>query len=86
MKDSFWLGILVGMLAPILAYVLSDHTDIQISYFVDKPIAIYVIAALINLIVVRFTYRAGKESFAKGMVFITFVAMLILIIATKLKV
>lgn len=85
MKDSFWLGILVGTLAPILAYLLSTYMDLQTGYFVDKPNAMYVIAALVNLIVVRFTYRRGKISFARGVVFITFVAMLVLLISTRWK-
>lgn len=86
MKDSFWAGGAIGALAPILAYVLSNYTSIQTNYFSDKPIALYVIAALINLIIVRFTYRAGKESLAKGIVFVTFIAMLVLVIAVKIKV
>lgn len=86
MKDSFWLGGLFGTLAPIVAYVMSNYTTIQTNFFTDKPIAMYVVAALVNLIIIRFTYRAGKESFAKGIVFITFVAMLVLVITVKLKV
>ncbi|WP_164110043.1 MULTISPECIES: hypothetical protein [Sphingobacterium] len=86
MKDSFWLGGLVGVAAPALAYILSNYTSLQTSFFVDKPIAIYVIAALINLITVRFTYRGGKETFAKGIIFVTFIAMLILVVTAKLKI
>ncbi len=86
MRDSFWSGGAIGALAPILAYVLSNYTGIQASYFSDKPIALYVIAALINLIIVRFTYRAGKESLAKAIVFVTFIAMLVLVIVAKIKV
>lgn len=86
MKNSFWIGGLVGTAAPILAYVLSNFTKIQGDFFTDKPIALYVMAAFINLVIVRFTYRSGKESFAKGMIFITFVAMLVLVIVTRLKV
>lgn len=86
MKDSFWFGGLTAVIAPILAYLLSNYTSLQTSFFADKPIAIYVIAALVNLITVRFTYRAGKESFAKGMIFVTFVAMLVLIVTTKMKI
>lgn len=86
MKDSFWLGGLAGVVAPMLAYIISNYTSLQTFFFADKPIAIYVIAALINLIIVRFTYRGGKESFAKGMIFVTFVAMLVLVVTTKLKI
>lgn len=85
-KDSFFIGTGIGLIAPILAYLAMTYTTLQQSFFADKPIALYVIAALINLIIVRFTYRAGKESVAKGVVLITFLVMILLIILTKLKV
>ena len=85
-KDSFILGTLIGAVAPIVAYLLSTFSSLQQSIFPDKPIAMYVFAAVINLIVVRFTYRAGYEKLAKGIVLITFLAMILLIFGTKLKV
>lgn len=86
MKDSFWKGGLVGIIAPILAYILTEYTAIQQSFFDEKPIAIYVIAAVINLVLVRFSFRAGHESFAKGIVLVTFIAMLILLVISRFKV
>lgn len=86
MKDSLLLGIAAGIILPLTAFLLQMYTNLQESLFVDKPIALYVIAAAINLIIVRFTYRAGKESFAKGIILITFIAMLVLIFGTKIKV
>ena len=85
-KKSFLLGSLLGVIAPILAYLLIGYTSIQQSLFSDKPIALYVIAAVINVVIFRFAYRAGQESFAKGILLITFIAMLSLIFLTKLKV
>lgn len=86
MKDSFWKGSLAGIILPLLAYILTLYTPVQSSFFADKPIALYVIAAMVNLIIVRFSFRAGKESFAKGIVLITFVAMLLLLVVSRFKV
>lgn len=70
---------------PGLAYILTIYTSIQHNLFEEKPIAVYVIAAMINLIIVRISFRSGKESFAKGIVLITFVAMLLLITISRFK-
>ena len=83
---SLLVGALVGLVTPVLAYIISNYTTLQQSLFSDKPIAFYVIAAVINLVIVRFTFRAGQDKFAKGIVLITFLSMLVLIFATKLKV
>lgn len=85
-KDSIFQGILIGLIAPALAYVATTYTTIQQNLFSEKPIALYVIAALINLIIVRFTYRAGKESLAKGIVLATFLAMITYILVIRFNV
>lgn len=86
MKNSLLMGVLLGAIVPILAFVLTRYTGLQSSFFSDKPIAIYVIAAVINLMLFRFSYRAGKDVFARGVLLITFVAMIVLIFGTKLTV
>lgn len=85
-KDSSVLGFFVGLIAPIMAYVMQTYSTVQQSLFVDKPIALYVIAAVINLIIIRFSFTGGKEQFGKGVVLSTFIAMLVLIFVTKLKI
>jgi len=85
-KDSLLAGVIIGAIAPLVAYLAMTYTTFQQSFFQDKPIALYVIAAVINLIIIRFAYRADNTSTAKGVVLITFLAMLILIFIMKLKV
>lgn len=86
MKNSLPLGLLIGLFFPLIAYLLTKYTEVQTSYFVDKPIAIYVMAAVVNIGIFRFSYRAGKDRFAKGVLIITFIAMLLLVFGTGLKV
>ncbi|WP_159637182.1 hypothetical protein [Sphingobacterium composti Ten et al. 2007 non Yoo et al. 2007] len=85
-QNSIFTGVILGSIAPLAAYLMMTYTSFQQQFFAEKPIALYVIATVINLIIVRFAYRGGKESLAKGIVLITFVAMLVLIFVTKLKV
>lgn len=86
MKNSLPLGVLIGVIFPLIAYFLTEHTSLQTSFFLEKPIAIYVMAAVVNLGIFRFSYRAGKDAFARGILLITFIAMLFLIFGTGLKV
>ncbi len=86
MKNSFIAGILLGTVFPVLAYVLTTFTELQKSFFAQKPIAIYVLAAVVNLIAVRFIYRSGREATAKGIVLVTFLAMVFMIVVLKVKV
>lgn len=86
MKNSLPIGLLLGVIFPFIAYILTKHTNLQTSFFLEKPIALYVIAAFINLIIFRFAYRAGKNAFAKGVLMMTFVAMILLIFGTGLKI
>lgn len=86
MKNSLFIGAAIGIVFPVFAYIFTVYTDLQTSFFSDKPIAIYVIAAVINLVIFRFSYRAGNDSFAKGVLLTTFLAMLVLVFGTGLKI
>ncbi|GGH01168.1 hypothetical protein GCM10007415_41540 [Parapedobacter pyrenivorans] len=50
-----------------------------------QPLSLYVIAALINLLFIRFFYRSMLEQPARGVILITFVASLLLIFTEKLS-
>ncbi|NGM61063.1 hypothetical protein G5B30_03930 [Sphingobacterium sp. SGG-5] len=86
MKNSFLLGVLIGAIFPLLAYGLTTFTELQKVVFAQKPIALYVIAAVINLVAVRFIYRSGRENTGKGIILITFLAMVVMVLALKIKV
>lgn len=86
MKNSFLLGLFIGILAPLVSYLLNTFTKLQETFFADKLIALYVLAALINLVILRFAHRSGKDLLAKGVLLTTFIAMLILIIFGDIKI
>lgn len=85
-KDSLFSGVIIGALAPIVAYLAMAYTTLQQSIFPDKPLALYVLSVVINLIIVRFAFRAGKVSQSKGVVLVTFLAMIVFVVVTKLNV
>lgn len=86
MKDTLWMGGLIGLVFPLISYILTNYTELQTIFFKEKPIALYVIAATINLLLLRFTYKAGKQNLAKGILLSTFLAMLILLYGSGLKI
>lgn len=85
-KNSIIAGIIVGAIAPLLAYLVMTYTTLQQSYFAEKPIALYALAAVVNLVIIRFAYRGQKEALAKGVVLITFLAMIAFVVLTKFKI
>lgn len=56
-------------------------------YFLpEKPMAIYTIAVLVNLVLLRFAYRGGKDQIGKGIVMMTFFAMILYLVTHKVTV
>lgn len=84
-KDNFLIGALLGLILPILAYGLTRWTDLA-TLIGNKPLSLYVIAALINLLLVRYFYRQGHENTARGVIMMTFVGVLALIFGQGLRI
>lgn len=79
--NSFFFGCVVGLVPPAAAHLLISFTSLSVG---NQPLSLYVIAALINLLLLRFFYRRSLEQSARGVIFITFVASLLLIYTEKL--
>ena len=86
MKNNLGLGLLLGAIAPILAYLLATYTQIVQTWAPQKPMMIYLIAVFINLIAMRFLFRGGKDAVAKGILLVTFVATILYIFTTRLSI
>lgn len=76
------LGCLVGVLAPSVAYWLKTSASLGMA---THPLSPYVVAAAINLLLIRFFYRKGLDRCAQGILLITFVAALLLVFIDKLS-
>jgi len=86
MKNNFWQGLLLGVMAPLLAFLLERYSGLVEALLGEKRLGIYFLAVILNLLLVRFFYRGNpqKDRLAKGVMFITFVAMLLLLYVHKI--
>lgn len=86
MKNNLWIGVGIGAVFPTLAHVLVRFTDLELHFLPQKPMAIYTLAVLVNLVLLRFVYRAGNDHTGKGIVVSTFLAMLLYLLTHKVTV
>lgn len=87
MKNSFLLGLLLGAISPLLAYGLTNYTALAQQWFPSKPFAFYVVAAGINLLLMRIFFRkeTPQDKLAKGILLTTFLGMLLCLYFFKLQ-
>jgi len=85
-KNNLWVGSGIGIAFPLLAFLLVHFTDIELHFLPEKPMATYTIAVLINLIFLRFAYRSGNDQVGKGIIIMTFLAMILYLITHKVTV
>ncbi|WP_257669356.1 hypothetical protein [Parapedobacter tibetensis] len=81
--NHFLFGCIIGLLAPTAAHLLTLFTSWNM-VIGNKSLSLYVIAALINLLLMRFFYRNALEQSARGVILITFVAAMVLLFTQKL--
>lgn len=88
MKNSFWLGLFIGSIFPLLAFLLSRYTAWTSSFAPGKEGLLYMVAAGMNLLIIRLLYRRDSplDRTAKGVVFITFIAMLAYVYTHKISI
>lgn len=88
MKNNIWLGLLLGLIFPLLAFVLSRYTSLTDLLPAGKEGVPYIVAAAVNLIAVRFLYRRKPQmdNVAKGVMLITFLAMLAFLYTQKISI
>ena len=82
-KFEFLTGLLSGLIAPAVVWITFDiwHKDWLLP---DKPAVPYLVAILINLVILRFAVRKGKELKGYGVMTVTFVfAILVFILKFK---
>ncbi|MEJ5055364.1 hypothetical protein [Sphingobacterium sp. MYb382] len=86
MKNNFWQGLALGLIAPLLAFLLERYSGLVEALLGEKRLGIYFVSVILNLLIVRFFYRSNpqKDRLAKGVMLITFVAMLVLLYIHKI--
>lgn len=84
-KNNLLFGVAIGVIAPLLAYALTVYTD-WLHFLRAKPISFYVLAAVINLTLLRYAYRRELENTGRGIILVTFLATLLLIFTQNLRI
>ena len=88
MKNNLGWGVLLGILLPLLAFLLGRYTSLASMLPAGKEGTLYIVAAAVNLLAVRFLYRREPplDRVAKGMLLITFVGMLMFLYTHKINI
>ena len=83
-RDHIILGVGIGLIAPFLAYVLQTMYKMQL-LAMNKEILPFVIAAALNLLLLRFLFRKDYLATGRGVILATFLSALALIFLTDAK-
>ncbi|MGH2622504.1 MAG: hypothetical protein ACRDE7_02470 [Sphingobacterium sp.] len=86
MKNSLGLGLALGVIFPLIAFLLMQYTNVQMQLFSDKPSGLYVIAAAINIVGCYVCYKKEMEKLGNGLILITFLSMLLLVFTKNITI
>lgn len=78
MGNNIYLGMLIGAVSPLIAFLLTLYTNWG-TLLTNKPVGLYVLAAVINLLLLRFYYKRDQENTARGVILVTFIGVMVLI-------
>lgn len=77
-KNNLFIGFVLGVIAPFIAFLFTEYTSLGLR-FSDKPLALYAIAAVVNLLLIRYYYKLQASRTGGGLLFITFIGVLLLL-------
>jgi len=77
-KNNLVMGLALGVVAPLIAFLFAEYTSLGVR-FSDKPLALYAIAGVVNLLLIRYYYKLQASRTAGGFMFVTFVGVLLLL-------
>lgn len=75
-KDNIWLGMLVGLIFPAIAFVFVEILKENIE-FLKKDDLLYIGCVALNLLMVRYFFKQDKENIVRGIIGATFVCAFI---------
>jgi hypothetical protein len=74
-KNSILAGLLVGLIAPVIAWLVFEYLLHNDAIIMDKPGVPYLIAIGLNLVMVRYAFKNDLDNTAKGLIVVTFAVM-----------
>jgi len=75
-KDNVWLGTVLGLVLPGLAFLLLEVVKANLS-FLKKADLLYIGCVALNLIIVKYYSKRYMESTARGIIGSTFICAFI---------
>lgn len=67
---------LLGLVLPLLAWLFSE-VFLQREIVADKPGVPYLVAAALNLILLKYLYKANADKAGTGLIIVTFITVLL---------
>lgn len=83
MRNHLLNGVGIGAIAPLIAFLAGRFSEMP-ALLAANPLRVYAIAALFNLLLVRYFYRDGQDRSGQGVVLITFLGLLVLIVTKQI--
>lgn len=75
-RNNVWLGTLLGLILPGLAFLFVDLIKRNVR-FLQKDDLLYIGCVALNLLLVRYFFKTDKDETAKGVVVSTFICAFI---------
>jgi hypothetical protein len=77
-NNTFLTGVLWGIIPILTAFILTEFTQ-TIQWIGGKSLSWYVVAAVINLLFVRYAAKNHLDQQMRGLIFITFLGTIVLL-------
>jgi hypothetical protein len=71
-KNNFFIGLLIGLIFPAVAFILSKFVMAQSPLMIKKPFLLLMPALLINLFIIRYLAKGKHDQTIGGLVISTF--------------
>jgi len=76
-KNSVALGLLAGLIAPAITWVVFEYILKNDALIMNKPGVHYLLAVGLNLLILRYAIKNDLGETAKGIMIVTFAVMIV---------
>ncbi len=83
-RNNIWLGICIGLLSPIVAFLSTSQFERNLRLLAKDDI-LYVISAAINLLLLRYYFKAERDNIGNGIFLSTFLCVFIFFFFLKFR-
>lgn len=77
-KNSVAFGLFIGAVLPTIAWIIFSLVLQNDAIIMDKPAAPYLIATVLNLVLLRYFFKNNMDKTVSGIMMVTFAVMLLI--------